>query len=82
MSKATLTARRVLTYDHALWTGAGRWRGAVAVVLLIGGFFAVSTLITTGGALLDSALGGVPTGGAPAVTPIGLLTINLSIIAL
>lgn len=68
------------TYDHVLWSGSGRWRGVVAIILLIVSFFIVSTLITIAGVALDAALGNEQT-AAMSLTPIALLAINLSLAA-
>jgi hypothetical protein len=56
MSKASFTGASVATYDHALWTGSGRWRGVLAIVLLILSFLGLSTAIL---ARLRPSQGGV-----------------------
>ena len=81
MSKASFTSVGSSTYDHALWTGAGRWRGALAIVLLVVTFLLVSTVLTVAGALIDEWLGNTQPGSPAPITPLSLLAFNLSLAA-
>jgi membrane protease YdiL (CAAX protease family) len=72
-----------VTYDHALGGGRGWWRGALAIVLLVVGYF-LSALVVGGiGVFVDVLLGNVTleelTGGAVPLTPWIFLTNNIAL---
>jgi len=81
VSQANFTSGQPTTYDHALWTGSARWRGILAIVLLIASFFVVSTLITVLAMTFQTSIGSTGSADLTTLTPVVLLSINLSIAA-
>lgn len=74
-------------YHHALWReGIERWRGAVAVVVLLVVYLVVSLVLSLGAMMADVVLGNSSMeairSGSTQVTPLVLLAVNLTAAAL
>ncbi|GAB2463923.1 membrane protease YdiL (CAAX protease family) [Conyzicola lurida] len=73
-------------YDHALYGRGGWWRGAVAIVLFVIGYFALSLVLTGVALAVDIASGAASVdnlaAGTIALTPVVMLANNLSLAAL
>jgi membrane protease YdiL (CAAX protease family) len=77
----------VADYHHSLWRpGIGRWRGAVAIVLMLVSYLTMSTVLSLGAMMVDIALGNSTMadlrGGTTLVTPLMLLAVNLTAVTL
>lgn len=74
------------TYDHALYGIRGRWRGVVAIILLIVGYLLASTILGLIAIVIDLSLGNATLEeleqGIVHMTPALMLLNNLSIAAM
>ncbi|QJU54250.1 GNAT family N-acetyltransferase [Herbiconiux sp. KACC 21604] len=77
---------RLFTYDHALRAAPAWWRGALAIVMLVAGYFLTSVVFGAAAVFVDLATGASTVDdladGIPRLTPVLMLANNLALASL
>ncbi|WP_368499019.1 GNAT family N-acetyltransferase [Herbiconiux sp. A18JL235] len=76
----------LFTYDHALRAAPAWWRGALAIVMLVAGYFLASVVFSAAAVVVDLTTGASTVDdladGIPRLTPVLMLANNLALASL